>query len=142
MLKKTMEEERLKHDKERQERIDKLVADLIKGFDKQKEISTQYPKDEWTSKPLTISILDVKRKGVSFLREGEDEFITYQISEKFMENPRIKVVERAILDKLLEELKLGSSELADKKTAIKVGRILGARLILTGTLINSGNYFY
>ncbi|MDY6863123.1 MAG: CHAT domain-containing protein, partial [Thermodesulfobacteriota bacterium] len=138
MLKKTLEEQKLKKDKKRQERIDKLVSDLIENFDKQKDISTKYPKDEWSSKPLTISILDVKRKGAAALREGEDEFITLKISENFMENPRIKVVERAILDKLLEELKLASSQLADKKTAIKVGKILGARLILTGMLINSG----
>jgi hypothetical protein len=39
---------------------------------------------------------------------------------------------------LVEELKLGSSELIDRSTALSLGRILAARLILSGQMIYSG----
>jgi hypothetical protein len=49
------------------------------------------------------------------------------------------VVERALLDKLLEELKLGTSKLIDRKTELSLGKILAARLILSGQIIYSGS---
>jgi hypothetical protein len=44
----------------------------------------------------------------------------------------IKVVEREKLVAMLEELKLGSSELADESTRLKVGRMIGAREMVFG----------
>ena len=40
------------------------------------------------------------------------------------------------MDRLLEELNLGSSELADPATALQLGRILAAKLVATGTLLH------
>jgi hypothetical protein len=45
-------------------------------------------------------------------------------------------VERVLLDRLLEELNLGSSELANPETALKLGKVLAARLIGTGSLLH------
>jgi len=43
------------------------------------------------------------------------------------------------MDKLLEELKLGSSALADPNAALKLGRILAARLLLSGQILSFRN---
>ena len=43
------------------------------------------------------------------------------------------------MDKLLAELKLSSSALADRGTALKLGRLLSARLISVGSIASSGN---
>jgi len=51
----------------------------------------------------------------------------------------IQVVDRALLDKLLSELRLGSSELADPDTQLKLGRILAARLTAAGSVRNAEN---
>ena len=48
------------------------------------------------------------------------------------------MVEREVLDKLLQELKLGSTSLADETSALQVGKILAARLIGTGALSQMG----
>ena len=45
------------------------------------------------------------------------------------------LVERRLLDKVLAEVKLGSSELADADTQIKLGRVLAARLMVSGQLV-------
>jgi hypothetical protein len=49
------------------------------------------------------------------------------------------VVERAVLDKLMEELRLGTSKLADRSAALSLGRMLAARVILAGRLVYSGS---
>ena len=42
------------------------------------------------------------------------------------------------MDKLLAELKLSSSALADQRTALQLGRVLSARLITVGTVAGGG----
>jgi tetratricopeptide (TPR) repeat protein len=48
--------------------------------------------------------------------------------------PDLHVVERIRLQALLEEMKLGTSGLVDKKTAPKVGKLLKAKHVTTGSL--------
>lgn len=48
-------------------------------------------------------------------------------------------MERALLDRLLEELKLGSSKLIDKSTALSLGKIMAAKLILSGRIVYGGS---
>jgi hypothetical protein len=48
------------------------------------------------------------------------------------------LVERALFDRLVEELKLGTSKLIDRRAALSLGRILAARLILSGQMIYVG----
>jgi curli biogenesis system outer membrane secretion channel CsgG len=49
------------------------------------------------------------------------------------------VVEREKLVAMLEELTLGSSELADESTRLKVGRMIGAREMVFGGYMVVGN---
>jgi hypothetical protein len=51
----------------------------------------------------------------------------------------IQVVEREKLVAMLEELKLGSSDLADESTRLKVGRMIGAREMVFGGYMVVGN---
>jgi hypothetical protein len=52
---------------------------------------------------------------------------------------RIAIVERAILEKLLGELKLSASDLTDPQIALRLGKILAARLIATGSFTRFGD---
>lgn len=120
-------------DKSRQERIDKLVAELAETF--QKGPPRRAPADPWTSKPLSISFIDFKQKGAPSMREGEDDFFLLRVNALLQESGRVQVVERELLDKLLAELKLSSTELVDRNTALRLGRILSARVIATGSIM-------
>jgi len=55
------------------------------------------------------------------------------------ENPNIRVVERAQLQKLVDEQNLGNSERADKETVARIGRIVGAQHMLTGGFVIDRN---
>jgi hypothetical protein len=67
-------------------------------------------------------------------REGEYDFMLLRIGQALESQTRARLVERAVMDKLLAELKLSSSALADQKTALQLGRVLSARLITVGAV--------
>ena len=121
-------------DQERQARIDRLVAELL---DSAKRPAPAAQSDGWTSLPLTIWMMDFEIKGYS-LEEGKEDIIASGIIERIIEKGRGQVVERAILDKLLAELKLSSTQLVGKTTALSIGRIMAARIILSGQVVHSG----
>jgi hypothetical protein len=57
-----------------------------------------------------------------------------QLSDQLNASGRIQVVERILIEKLLEELNLGSSDLADPDTALRLGKVLAAKIIGTGSI--------
>jgi len=79
--------------------------------------------DNATRKPE----LDVLRKGMA------DMLVTDLVSWD-----GVTVVERARLEEVLGELKLQQSKAFDEKTAVKVGKLMGAQYQLTGTMVLSG----
>lgn len=121
-------------DMERQKRVDSLVSELAERFKAGKAAPVE-SSDPWSSRPMTIAFLGLKSMGGALLREGMAEVLQQEIAQKMMASGRVSVVEREIMDKLLTELKLGSSELADPETALKLGKILAARLIVTGNMV-------
>ena len=116
-------------DKAKQQVVDKLVSELVQLHKEGK--ARPAPEDSWTSAPLTLWIVNFKLKGALASREGEAEFFLLKLTDALRKTKRVAVVDRAILDKLLTELKLGASELTDPQTALRVGKILAARLIST-----------
>lgn len=115
------------NDKARQERIDQLVTELLGQMDASEAAPADA--DTWTSNPLTIWIMDFECSGYT-LQEGMPRLLTTGLTEALLADGRFQVVERALLDKLMAELKLGSSTLADRRTALALGRIAAARLVL------------
>ena len=60
--------------------------------------------------------------------------LTAQLADHLNASGRVKVVDRVVLDRLLSELNLGSSDLADPNTALRLGHVMAARIMATGTL--------
>jgi len=86
-----------------------------------------------------VSILDFNSSGSPEIlgRIGMDKLFLQALSDQ-LQARHVAVVDRALLDKVMAELKLGSSDLADPDTQLKLGRILAARLIVTGSLVDLG----
>jgi tetratricopeptide (TPR) repeat protein len=124
----------LQKDTERSKRIDLLVKDLAARFRSQKTDSTQ--EDSWTSRPMVITFLDFEEKGGMVERSGMSAVFSAELTRYLNASGRVKVVERALMDRLLSELNIGSSELADPATALKLGKIFAAKLIVTGSMIH------
>ncbi len=121
-------------DAARRERIDKLVKELSARFKEQAK--RPGPEDTWTSPPMVLSFVDFQEQGGLSERDGMSIVLTSQLAEQLKASGRVKVVDRILMDRLLEELNLGSSELADPETSLRLGRVLAARVMGTGTLFN------
>lgn len=123
-------------DQERKKRIDTLVGELAQRYREGKFAGPAVgpEEDTWTSRPVALSFLPFKTAGTFGLRDGTEDFLLLQLTDLIQESGRVTVVERMILDDLLQELSLASSELADQATALKLGKVLGARLVATGSI--------
>jgi tetratricopeptide (TPR) repeat protein/peroxiredoxin len=117
-------------------RIDTLVKELAERFRKQDKPLSLTEKDTWTSRPMIISFIDFQDKGGLSERDGLSMVLTTQLGSLLNDSGRVQVVERVVIDRLLEELNLGSSELADPETALKLGKVLAAKLVSTGSLLH------
>jgi len=133
LLEEAQRKKQLTEDQERSQRIDALVAELIRSYKEKDKKGTPTNEDSWTSTPLTLTVLNFERRGAPSLRDGEDEYFLLQLTAHLQESGRVQLVERDVLPKLLEELTLGASDLADPASALRIGRIVAARLIATGS---------
>jgi hypothetical protein len=114
-------------------RIDELVTALAENYREGKFEKTEAIQDEWSSKPLTMVLMDIKSVGGS--GDSDREKLASLLPETLQTEERVNIVEREILDKLLDELKLSVSDLADPLTSMKIGKVLSARIIITGNII-------
>jgi len=122
----------LEKDAKRKDRMDRLVKELAERYRSRKD--EKPPEDSWTSRPTILTFVDFEEKGGLPEREGFSAVITSELTNRLNASGRVKVVERVLMERLLEELNIGSSELADPETALRLGKVLAARLIGTGTL--------
>ncbi|RJR20292.1 MAG: tetratricopeptide repeat protein [Nitrospiraceae bacterium] len=133
LVKKAQEMLDIQKDAERKKRMDQLIKDLSERYKVQKK-KTDKSGDTWTSGPMVLSFVDIQEKGGLAERDGFSMVLMTQLADLLNASGRVKVVERAVIDLLLEELNLGSSELADPETALRLGKVLAARLIGTGSV--------
>ena len=63
------------------------------------------------------------------------EILSAKVIETFEGSGNYKVVERQRLLLVLEELNLGSTELTSDSTRLRIGRLIGARLMVFGSYI-------
>jgi class 3 adenylate cyclase/TolB-like protein len=120
---------------EKKKRIDELVTALLTNYAEAQKTGNSKAMDSPKSSLPTIVFLNVKPYGIT---EQELEFILLGITNELQRSKRMHVVEREVLDALLEELKLSSSQLANRATALKVGEILSANFITIGSIFRDG----
>lgn len=125
----------LSRDAGRKERMDRLVKELADRFRAQKSEGSK-KEDEWSSGPTVLTFVDFQERGGLAERDGFSTVLLTRLSENLNASGRVKIVERALVERVLEELNLGSSKLADPDTALKLGRLFAARLIGTGSLLH------
>lgn len=60
------------------------------------------------------------------------EFISGKVIETVEKNQKYTIVERQRIELALQELNIGSTSLADESTRLKLGRLVGARVMIFG----------
>ena len=82
--------------------------------------------------PPTVAVLyfdyDGKDADLGMLRKG----LAQMLISDLVATPAIRVVERARLQEVIDELKLQATTKIDQATAVKAGKLLGARYLVIG----------
>jgi uncharacterized caspase-like protein/TolB-like protein len=89
----------------------------------------------WDPQPLVITFFDFSTLGSGQERAGLHEVLVQRVAQSLAGTRRVQVVDRRLLDKVLEGLKLSMSNLVDPSTQLRIGRILTARLIAVGDIV-------
>ena len=133
LARKAQEMVALQKDAEKRKQINRMVKELAERYRKGQSAAPETT-DGWTSRPLVFSFIDFQEKGGLSDRDGLASILTAQLAEHLNASGRVNVVDRVILNQLLAELNLGSSELAAPETALRLGRVMAARVMGTGSL--------
>lgn len=136
LLKRIEERDREKTDVEKQKLTDKIVDDLVAAYKTGKP--PVRPEDDWAPRALVVSFIDLQDRLGPSAPDGVAEGFVLELTSQLQKSGRIKVVDRELIDKVLAELKLASSDLADPSTRLKLGRVLGASVIGTGGFYPTG----
>jgi hypothetical protein len=88
--------------------------------------------------PVTIAVPDLEclKCDPDTVRAVSDILRT-----EFAAGGNVRVIERSQLDKVIAEQKLSYSELADEKTAVRFGKLLGAKYIAVGSVSQLGGRY-
>ncbi len=91
---------------------------------------TPYP----LSGPVTVAVWTLDNHSLSAnTLLGIEDMLTNEVLNVFRESSRYQLIEREELLKIIEELHLGSSELAQESTRLRLGKLLGAQTMVFGS---------
>lgn len=114
---------------DRQKLIQTQIADLSSRY-KANTAAGTVASDPWTTRPLVLAFLpSTQAKGVFFDRVGTDVALQREIESALQGSGKVSIVDRQVLDQLLQELNLGSSELASQDTQLRLGQVLSAGMV-------------
>lgn len=90
----------------------------------------------------TVAILpfEARERGAEAVDAGKS--VAELLTVALMESGCADLVERAELEKALNELQLSAVGLTDKESQVKLGKFVGAKILITGSLFRSGDKNY
>lgn len=89
----------------------------------------------------TVAVLPFEARGRDLENDNVGKSVSELVGVALMEGG-INTVERAELNKALEELNLSAVGLADSASQVKLGRLIGAKILITGSVFKSGDKNY
>ena len=110
---------------EMEENLDQLAAQIVTAMDENVLPGTSGEK----IRIVVLDFLDLEGNVTSLGR-----FVAEELTTRLFQTKRFEVIERQLLNKVLDELKLSASGFVDSGSAQELGSILGASAIVSGTL--------
>lgn len=90
-------------------------------------------------KKTKIAVLDFELRGDSFKTKDLGGIVAEWFTTTLVKDGRFEVVERALLQKIVQEQKLGMTGLIDQGSSAELGKILGVKTIITGSILQIEN---
>jgi len=90
-------------------------------------------------KKTKIAVLDFSLQGEGFETQDMGAIVAEWFITAFVKVGRFDVVERGLLNKIMEEQKLGMTGIVDETTATQIGKVLGVKAIISGSVLKLQN---
>ena len=91
-------------------------------------------------KKTKIAVLDFQMQGEQTNSKDMGKIVAEWLITGLVETGRFDVIERRLLEKLLDEQKLGVTGAIDPNSAAQLGKILGVKIIVSGTVRSLEGY--
>lgn len=82
-----------------------------------------------------VAVLDFQQHG-NFSTQDVGKIVAEWFTTSLVETGRFEVIERRLMQQIIHEQKFGASGLLDPATASRLGKILGVKTVVTGTVQN------
>lgn len=86
-----------------------------------------------------IAVLDFKLQGNEYETKDMGAIVAEWFITAFVKEGRFEVVERGLLKKILGEQQLAMTGVVDESTATKIGKLLGVKIIISGSVMKLEN---
>ncbi len=91
-------------------------------------------------KKTKIAVLDFQMQGEQTTSKDMGKIVAEWLITGLVETGRFDVIERRLLEKIMEEQKLGVTGAIDPNSAAQLGKILGVKIIVSGTVTSLEGY--
>lgn len=91
------------------------------------------------SQLVTVAVAPFRTEGLDPSLQWLGKSFADALLGHLQKSHSVRVVEREFLDQVLAEMKLSQSSLVDERSAVQVGRILGAKIIVFGSVAILGD---
>lgn len=91
-------------------------------------------------KKTKIAVLDFQIQGEKLETADMGKIVAEWLITSLVKEGRFDVIERRLLEKILQEQQIGTSGLIDTQSTSKLGKILGVKIIVTGTVTKLGGF--
>ncbi len=88
---------------------------------------------------MKIAVIDFNLQGDGNVSRDMEKIVAEWIITAFVKEGRFEVVERRLLQKVLNEQKLAADGVVNKQGAAMIGQLLGSRIVITGSLMSYQN---
>lgn len=88
---------------------------------------------------IKVAVMDFQLQGEGYETEDMGSIVAEWFITALVKEGRFDVVERALLNKILQEQKLGMSGVVDESSATKIGKLLGVGVIISGSVLKLEN---
>lgn len=109
---------------------------LYRALDK---LTNQMVESMESENKKTVAVVEFSNLNGSISAFGR--FLAEKLISKLFETRRFKVIERSLLNKVIEEYKLSQSGVTAPELAEQLGKLLGVEAIITGTITDMGGDF-
>ena len=82
-----------------------------------------------------IAVFDFQLQGEGFETADMGKIVAEWLITALVKEGRFDVIERRLLEKILQEQKLGMSGIITEDSAVKLGKLLGAKIIISGSVM-------